>query len=207
MTLRTGEEVDLWLARDAVVMKALSLVLPLHLPLAKQCAHLKGHGGLKGAVRQVLQVLPQAQFVLKTDVQAYDASIDHHLLLQRLAAHITDPQVFHLIAQYVQRCAERGGLYWEATQGILLGSPLSPFMGAFFLTELDAALASLGLFYVRYMDDILVLAPTRWTLRAAVKVVNQIFASCAWPSTPTKPLSGGSPKALTSSAIIFAPAA
>jgi RNA-directed DNA polymerase len=80
-------------------------------------------------------------------------------------------------------------------------------MGAFFLTELDAALASLGLFYVRYMDDILVLAPTRWTLRAAVKVVNQIFASCAWPSTPTKPLSGGSPKALTSSAIIFAPAA
>jgi RNA-directed DNA polymerase len=173
-----------------VVMQALSLVLPRHLPLAKQCAHLNGHRGLQGAVRQVLQALPQAQFVLKTDVQAYYASIDHHLLLQRLAAHITDPQVLHLIAQFVQRCAERGGLYWEPTQGIPLGSPLSPLMGAFFLSELDAALAPLGLFYVRYMDDILVLAPTRWTLRTAVRVVNQILASLRLAKHPDKTFIG-----------------
>jgi len=128
--------------------------------------------------------------VLKTDVQAYDASIDHHLLLQRLAAHITDPQVLHLIAPYVQRCAERGGLYGESTPGIPLGSPLSPLIGAFFLTELDAALAALGLFYVRYMDDILVLAPTRWTLRAAVKVVNQILASLRLAKHPDKTFIG-----------------
>jgi RNA-directed DNA polymerase len=31
----------------------------------------------------------------------------------------------------------------------------------------------LDLFYVRYMDDILVLAPTRWKLRKAVRLVNQ----------------------------------
>lgn len=30
-----------------------------------------------------------------------------------------------------------------------------------------------GLFYVRFMDDILVLAPTRWKLRKAVAVVNE----------------------------------
>src|SRR5262249_55679950 len=45
VTLRSGEEVDLWSARDAVVMKALALVLAQHLPLAKQCTHVKGHGG------------------------------------------------------------------------------------------------------------------------------------------------------------------
>ncbi len=28
-----------------------------------------------------------------------------------------------------------------------------------------------GLFYLRFMDDILVLAPTRWRLRKAVKAV------------------------------------
>ena len=33
----------------------------------------------------------------------------------------------------------------------------------------------LGLFYVRFMDDILVLAPTRWKLRKAVKLLNKIF--------------------------------
>jgi hypothetical protein len=41
----------------------------------------------------------------------------------------------------------------------------------------DDALERLGLFYVRYIDDILVLASTRWKLRQAVKVVNQVLAS------------------------------
>jgi hypothetical protein len=49
---------------------------------------------------------------------------------------------------------------------------VSPIIGAFFLTELDEAFEKLGLFYKRFMDDILVLAPTRWKLRTAVKVVN-----------------------------------
>lgn len=35
----------------------------------------------------------------------------------------------------------------------------------------------LGLFYVRLMDDILVLSPTRWRLRKAVKVLNQVLGS------------------------------
>jgi autotransporter-associated beta strand protein len=35
------------------------------------------------------------------------------------------------------------------------------------------AMAQSGLFYVRFMDDILVLAPTRWKLRRAVRVVNE----------------------------------
>lgn len=39
--------------------------------------------------------------------------------------------------------------------------PLSPLIGAFFLNELDERMERLGLFYVRFMDDILVLAPTR----------------------------------------------
>jgi RNA-directed DNA polymerase len=46
-------------------------------------------------------------------------------------------------------------------------------IGAFFLNALDATAATLRLFYIRFMDDILILAPTRWQLRGAVKVVNK----------------------------------
>ena len=77
---------------------------------------IKGPGGAKSAGRQALAPLPRFRYVLKTDVQAYSASIDYLLLL---------------------------GISWPA-----------PFM-----------------------DDILVLAPTRWKLRAAVKVVNQVLAA------------------------------
>ena len=59
----------------------------------------------------------------------------------------------------------------------LLGCPLSPVMGAFFLLSVDQELGELGLFYVRFMDDIVVLAPTRWKLRGAVTALNQALGA------------------------------
>ena len=188
--IKNQDEVDLWAARDAVVMKALTLVLQEHLPSSPRCTHLKGHGGLKGAVRQVQQALPDHRFVLKTDVQSYYASIDHCLLMDRLAQYIKDPLILNLIGQYLTRVTERGGLYWEHRKGIALGCPLSPLIGAFFLYELDMALEKLGLFFCRYMDDILVLAPTRWKLRKAVTVVNQVLASLNLEKHPDKTFIG-----------------
>lgn len=67
---------------------------------------------------------------------------------------------------------------------------MSPIIGAFFLTELDEALEKLGLFYIRFMDDILVLAPTRWKLRKAVKVVNHVLASLCLTKHPDKTFIG-----------------
>ena len=46
---------------------------------------------------KVLAYLAGSRFVLKTDVQSYCASIDHHLLLDRLAALLTDPRVLNFI--------------------------------------------------------------------------------------------------------------
>ena len=108
-SLATGEEVDLWSARDAVVMKALALVLAPVLRVSPRCMHLKGHGGLKGAIRSVLAHVASHPCVFKTDVQSYYASIDHHRLLDQLAPQIAEPLILNLIGQYLKRRAERGG--------------------------------------------------------------------------------------------------
>jgi hypothetical protein len=47
-----------------------------------------------------------------------------------------------------------------------------------------------GLFYVRFMDDILVLAPTRWKLRRAVGLVNQILGALRLEKHPGKTFIG-----------------
>lgn len=60
----------------------------LQLALSKSCYHLKGHGGLKGAVREILKVLPRYRFFCKTDVRSYYDSIDHYTLLIQLHEHI-----------------------------------------------------------------------------------------------------------------------
>ncbi len=51
VTLKDGEEVDLWSARDALVLKALAIVLAKHLPVSARCTHVKDHGGAKAAPR------------------------------------------------------------------------------------------------------------------------------------------------------------
>jgi len=80
---------------------------------------------------------------------------------------VRDPRVLRLVGQYLRRCTERGGLFCESRSGVPRGSSLSPLIGAFFLTELDAALTHQGVWFVRYMDDILVLTPTRRSTKAS----------------------------------------
>ncbi len=39
-----GNEIDLWSARDALVLKAFAIVMARHLPVSRSCTHVKGHG-------------------------------------------------------------------------------------------------------------------------------------------------------------------
>ena len=190
ITKADGEDIDLWSARDALVLKALALVLGDHLPISPRCTHVRGHGGAKAAVRQVWAGLAGNRFVLRTDVKSYYASIDHLLLLDQLAAFIKDRRVLNLLGQYMRRTAERGGEFWDYQKGISLGCPLSPLMGAFFLHELDERLEQAGFFCVRFMDDILVLAPTRWKLRRAVRLVNAVLGGLGLEKHPDKTFIG-----------------
>ena len=190
ITLVDGTDIDLWPSRDALVLKALSLALADVLPVSPRCTHVKGNGGAKGAVGQVHRHLAANRFVLRTDVKSFYASIDHVLLMERLAIHIGDRRILSLLGQYMKRTSERGGWFYDHDRGISLGCPLSPLMGAFFLHELDERMRRTGLFYVRFMDDILVLAPTRWTLRRAVKAVNEVLGSLRLEKHPDKTLIG-----------------
>ena len=183
---RDGGDIDLWSARDALVLKALTMVLSDVLPVSPRCTHIKGNGGAKAAVRQVMAALSANSFVMRTDVKSYYASIEHVALLDRLACHIKERAILNLLGQYMRRTAERGGCFWDYDKGICLGCPLSPLMGAFFLHELDERMESTGLFYVRFMDDILILSPTRWKLRAAVRAVNEVLASLRLAKHPDK---------------------
>jgi hypothetical protein len=152
-----GEErtVELWAAMDALVLKALAIALGEHLrpDLSERVYHRSGSGGIKAAVREVTVHLVEHQFVFRTDVKGYYASLDHGLLYGQVAALVEDPLVLDLVGQYLARFVSDGGEYVDITQGISLGCPLSPLMGALYLKPLDDRMAAMGYFYVRFMDD------------------------------------------------------
>ena len=64
------------------------------------------------------------------------------------------------------------------------------------MKPVDEAMAETGLFYARFMDDWVVLAPTRWKLRAASRIVNEKLAELKVEHTRTRRSSGGSVEVL-----------
>jgi RNA-directed DNA polymerase len=123
------------------------------LGISGHCTHVKYHGGLKATIADVQHHLPRYRFVLRTDVFEYYAHIDHEILIDALASRIKDQFLMNLVVQYLKHTVDHGGN----------------------LQILDEALGNSGLYYVRYMDDVLILAPTRWRLRKAIRVLQGIF--------------------------------
>jgi len=195
--IRTDSDViELWSARDALVLKALAYVLGDHLDsvISKSCHHVKGRGGAKAAVRKVMSAVSVDSHVMKSDVKSYYASIDHAVMFDLCVDHIGDPFVLRLIWNYLRRTVCFGENYKEITKGISLGCPLSPLMGALYLKPLDDIVGTTGLFYARFMDDWVVVAPNRWKLRKAVCIVNLALNSLKVKKHPDKTFIGRAKK-------------
>lgn len=69
-------------------------------------------------------------------------------------------------------------------------SSLSPLLGAFCLLDLDQRLEKLPVTYFRYRDDVLIVAPTRWKLREAIRVLNEAFGELKLEKHPDKTFIG-----------------
>ena len=187
-----GKTIHLWCSSDALVLKCLALVLQSQLTLSKHCTHVKGHGGLKHTVKTIQQQLPQYQYVCKTDVKGYYESINQYQLYELIAQYIPSIRIQRYLYQVIHRTVEHGGNYKDINTGISRGCPLSPLLGAMYLKQLDDHFNKLNnkYYYVRYMDDILILSKTRWQNRKAIKAMNQLLKQLKLKQHPDKTFIG-----------------
>jgi RNA-directed DNA polymerase len=63
-------------------------------------------------------------------------------------------------------------------------------LGAFYLPGPDLMVEKLKVKYIRDMDDILILAPAKWPLRKAIRVLNKTFNKSGLEQHPDKTLIG-----------------
>jgi hypothetical protein len=140
-----GERLECWEPQDSLMLKLLAEHLqPVLLPgLSSHCHHLKGRGGIKRAVHHVRQTIETGDypFVARSDAKGYYANIQHTRLLELLRVHCREAWVLDLASQYCGRTLEQDGYYRTVTKGISLGCPLSPLMGALYLSPLDEAIS------------------------------------------------------------------
>lgn len=189
------EVIELWSARDALVLKAISIVLGEHLKsnISDRCYHFKGNGGAKLAVKEAKMAMNSTSHLMKSDIKGYYANIDHAILFDQLQKLIDDNKILALLRGYLKRVVYCG-YYKVVRKGISLGCSLSPLMGAIYLSQLDQAMQKLNVFYARFMDDWIIIAPTKWKLRKAINLTNQLLVKLKLKQHPDKTYIGKASK-------------
>ena len=180
ITLANGHSVSQWCAEDAIVLKALALVLTPTLcrnTNLSRATHLKGNGGLKGAVNKAYAFTQKHRFVFKTDIANYYESISHRKMHDMLCDRIQDKSVQRLLFQVMNRVHLRGGAHRLINnKSIPAGCPLSPLFAALYLHTIDDFARRHTLAYVRYMDDFVFFVNSRHRLRRVIKAVYRLTA-------------------------------
>ncbi len=170
---------SMWEASDALVQKALSLILEKKLPqfTKKHCYHLKDNKGLKAAVRSAHNKAQEYKYVLKVDVKSYYQSLDHETLYQLCKKYCAEQSVLKLLWRAIKRVDLNGGIYTECQQGIPTGSSLSNIFGAIYLSSVDKHFSQRkGVYYIRYMDDIIIMTNSSYQLRRSLKSIYALMS-------------------------------
>jgi hypothetical protein len=140
-------------------------------------AYREGNFGLDLCQTRIAAVLRARRplYVIKRDIADYFATVNHDLLLSKLA-ELVDPgdYLFGLLEQRIHFLYEENGLTQPSTLGIPFGTAIACLFANIYLTDLDRETESIaGVSYFRYADDILLLAPEREAARQAAQTMEE----------------------------------
>ena len=125
-----------------------------------------------GAIRQVKEAIETGhRYVVDIDLEKFFDSVNHDLLMHRIARKVTDKLLLRLIGKYLRAGVMEGSTYEPTEWGIPQGSPLSPLLANILPDDLDKELEARGHSFVRYMDDLIILVKSK---RSAQRVMASI---------------------------------
>ena len=127
--------------------------------------------------------------VVDADIQGFFDAIDQDLLLEKLAARISDRRVLKLLGQWLRAGVMEEGSVRTSTAGTPQGGVISPLLANVYLNDLDrtwqATCSHLGKL-MRYADDFVILCRTRTQAERALAKVREIMGALRLQLHPTK---------------------
>jgi len=181
---------DRWLLK--LLAKPFSVwILPV---LSTRCFH--QWGGAKMMLRELKSWMKPGDFVYKTDVYNYYASVNHNILFRQLLSIHWPFRFFGRLVAYCDRTILRIGSFNHCTIGIPKGSSLSPALAALYLTPLDHAMEAWvkrgDCFYAKFQDNIILISRKRHVLKRMKKEMHAVLKNLRLSLRPEKTFVGRS---------------
>ena len=133
--------------------------------------------GIKKAISDLKERPITKMYGFKTDIRDYFNSIDADMMLEDLKASLDDEPLCRTFEKILKddRVSVKGKLVREK-KGVMAGVPVAPFLSNIYLKDVDAHFAKEDCIYMRYADDIILLADTEddvkrhyWALKKMVE--------------------------------------
>lgn len=158
---REKRELGLPAVRDKIVQTALAETLvEFYNHRFSDCSYAYRPG--KGTVRAINRVRDflsrKYQWVAVLDIDDFFDSIHHETCLALLSQDIGDPGVIRILQLYMENGVFRFDRWEESFDGLPQGGVLSPVLSNLYLDGFDRFLHQRALAFVRYADDLILLA-------------------------------------------------
>lgn len=105
------------------------------------------------------------------DLSKFFDTVDHDVLMSRVARRVSDKRVLRLIGKYLRAGVMINGRLEATRKGVPQGGPLSPLLANILLDDLDRELEQRGHRFARYADDFVILVRSK---RAGERVMSSI---------------------------------
>jgi len=164
--------------RDRVAQEVIRRLLQ---PIFERLFHNASFGFRPGrnchmALARILELHDQGyRVILDADIKAFFDELSHVIIKEAVAAQVADGNILDLIEKFLRAGVMENGVFKPTTVGTPQGGVISPLLANIVLNYLDWQLAKLGLRFVRYADDFVVLCLTKAQAEEAKAQVTHIL--------------------------------